>query len=463
MTEEFLLESELAKQLYFDFAKDLPIIDYHCHIDPAEIYENKPFEDLSEVWLGGDHYKWRLMRSSGISEDYVTGNATGREKFNKFAGILPRSIGNPVYYWAHLELQRFFDCSLPIRSDTADEIWMLTKDKISKDKMLSPRGIIERMNVEVIVTTDDPADSLEWHKKLKEDNSFNVKVLPCWRPDMAMNIDSKNFTGYIKKLSDVCNTKLDSFYALKAALSSRLEHFNNHGCRAADHGIKNLVFLPYDENEVAAIFKKALNGESVSTDEADKYRLALLSFLAGEYTRLQWVMQLHLGVIRDINTLMSNKLGPNTGFDAIGPFSGVKDLSSVLDSLNMSGSLPKTLIFPINPTDNAAVNTIAGCFSGEGIKSKVQQGSAWWFNDTYEGMHQQLISFAQFGVLADFIGMLTDSRSFMSYTRHEYFRRILCNFIAELANKCRYPDDIKSISAIVQDICYNNVKEYFRF
>jgi len=460
---DFLLENKLAKKLYNKFAKDLPIIDYHCHIDPGEIYANKRFENISEVWLGGDHYKWRLMRSRGVSEDYITGNSSGKDKFKAFASILPYCIGNPVYHWAHLELQRFFDCYLPLCSATADEIWELTKDKLAVDDTLSPLGIINRMNVEVVVTTDDPADNLEWHRKLKSEDGPCVRVLPCWRPDAVMNIDSNNFRAYIGKLGESAAVEINNYDTLKAALIKRLEHFGASGCKTADHGIGKLVYAPCSDNEAAAIFDKVLQDDLIDADGADKYRYALLTFLAEQYKRQGWVMQLHLGVIRDVNTLMSGKLGANTGFDSIGPFSGITDLEKVLDALNSSGSLPKTLIFPINPNDNAAVNTIAGCFNEPGIKSKVQQGSAWWFNDTIEGMEQQLISFAQFGVLSNFVGMLTDSRSFMSYTRHEYFRRILCNLIGKYASGGKFPDDTKLLGNIVQDICYNNAKEFFKF
>jgi len=463
MDKDFLLESSLAQKLYFDFAKSKPILDYHSHINPSEIYENKRFNNLTEAWLGADHYKWRLMRSCGIEEDYITGNASPWEKFKAFAQVLPRAAGNPVYHWAHLELQRFFDCKTPLCSDTARDIWELTSERLRTDENLTPRGIIKHMNVEALVTTDDPADTLEWHQKLAADSSFDVTVLPCWRPDAVFSIEADGFSGYISKLGDIVGSKIKSFDELKAALQGRLEYFNKNGCKAADHGVGNLVYAPASENEIAAVFRKALGGECITTDEADKFRFYLLCFLAGEYTRLGWVMELHLGVLRNINNIMYKKLGANTGFDAINPQSAVCDLALVLDALNTKGALPKTLIFSANPNDNAAINTIANSFNEVGIKSKVQQGSAWWFNDTLDGMENQLISFAEYGVLSNFIGMLTDSRSFLSYVRHEYFRRILCNQLGRLALGGKYPDDALFLGSIVEDICYNNVKEYFGF
>jgi len=462
-SKDFLLEGGCAKKLYHDFAFEMPIIDYHSHIIPGEICENRRFSDLTEVWLGADHYKWRLMRSCGINEDYITGSASPWEKFKAFAGVLPRCIGNPVYHWAHLELQRFFGCDIPLSADTAGAVWEMTLDRLSKDDKLRPQGIIKQMKVEVVVTTDDPVDSLEWHQKLAADDSFDVKVLPCFRPDAAISIDTDGFVSYINSLAEASDTNINDFDSLRSALCKRLSYFDKLGCRAGDHGLSSVVFAPCSDNQANTVLKKALCREAISTNDADMFKFAVLSFLAGEYKKLGWVMELHLGVSRNVNSRMLGRLGANTGFDCINPVSCISDLARVLDSFDCAGNLPKTLIFSANPNDNAAINTIAGCFNQEGIFGKVQQGSAWWFNDTYGGMTQQLTSFAEYGVLSNFVGMLTDSRSFMSYTRHEYFRRILCNLIGGFVDSGKFPDDYDFLGNVIKDICYFNSKKYFEF
>lgn len=463
--ENFLLRGETARHLYHTYAAKIPIVDYHCHIDAAEIYEDKRFADLSEVWLSGDHYKWRLMRACGVEEKYITGEACGRVKFAAFASCLPRAAGNPVYHWAHMELQRFFGITTPLGPDTAQKIWEKTSKALQRDETLSARGIIGRMDVEVIVTTDDPADSLEWHRRIAVGGLTppmqSTRVLPCFRPDAALNIEGKGFYQYIVELGESSGTKIKNYDDLKQALQNRIKHFADEGCKAADHGIYRLKYAPASSRDIKAIFKKALNKEPLNALDADKYRYALLRFLAGEYVINGWVMELHLGVLRNVNKLAFDKTGANTGFDCMGTSIDIAELSSVLNAFDKAGVLPKTLIFPINPVDNAAVNVLAGCFAGEGIKSRVQQGSAWWFNDSLGGIRQQLKCFAENGVLGNFVGMLTDSRSFMSYTRHEYFRRILCDFLGRLADTGQYPTDIDSLSKLVEDICYNNVKEYF--
>ena len=460
---DFLLDNKTASTLYHEHAAKMPIIDYHCHIDAAEIYNNRQFADLSELWLAGDHYKWRLMRAYGVGEELITGETSGWEKFQAFAKVLPLAIANPVYHWAHLELQRFFNVYMPLSTETAEAIWEKTCSKLSEESSLSARGIIKRMNVEVIVTTDDPIDSLEWHSLLASDDSFKTKVLPCFRPDMAMNIEGKGFVDYMTELFNSSDIHITSYDDLKAALLNRIEHFDSCGCRAADHGMFRLTFSPSSENEVREIFLKGLHGKPVDAESADKYRYSLFTFLAEEYARRDWVMELHLGVMRDVNTPMYDKLGANTGFDTIGVSIDIPHLARVLNSLNMHGNLPKTIIFPINPNDNAAVNTLAACFSAEGVRGKVQQGSAWWFNDTLGGIKKQLQDFAEYGVLSNFVGMLTDSRSFTSYTRHEYFRRILCGFIGDMVDKGLYPDDFNYLSLIAKDISCDNAKRYFGF
>jgi len=463
MDKDFLLENKPAEVLFFDYAEKMPIIDYHCHIDPREIYENRRFRDITEAWLEGDHYKWRLMRANGAGERFVTGDACNREKFLEFASMLPRAAGNPVYHWAHLELRRFFGCEKPLGPETAREVWDFCNDRLSRDEGLSVRGIIRRAEVEVIVTTDDPADDLEWHKKLAADKSFETKVLPGWRPTKALDVENAGFAGYVRTLGEKAGVRIESIDDLKTALIERMEYFRANGCRACDHGIEHLAWAPAADGQFDDIFKKGLRGEPLTTEEVEKYRYGLLSFCAGEYARLGWVMQLHLGVMRNINTAMFNRLGPDTGYDCVGITSGITGLAKFFDELELNGSLPKTLVFSVDPAENPAINTIAGCFHQEGVKGKVQQGSAWWFNDTGAGMEQQIINFAEEGVLGNFVGMLTDSRSFLSYTRHEYFRRILCNILGGWVDSGRYPDDMVYLGGLVQDICYYNSRRFFGF
>ena len=461
MDKAFLLDNETAELLYYQYAEKMPIIDYHCHIDPAEIYNDKRFADLAEVWLGGDHYKWRLMRANGLSERCVTGEASGYEKFRAFAEVLPRAIGNPVYHWAHLELKRFFGCDTPLNPDTAEKIWDFCNDKIRNDPALSVRGIVKSANVRAIFTTDDPADTLIWHDKLASDKSFDTIVLPAWRPDAVLNINSSAFAQYIRKLEAAAGLEIGNYDGLKAALKNRMEYFAKHGCRACDHGIGQVEYMPATESDINRIFEKALRGEELTAGEISCYRYAVLTFCAKEYARLNWVMEIHFGVKRDVNSNMFKKLGPDTGYDCVDPVSGMTGLARFFDTLNREGSLPKTLVFSANPAENLVLNTLVNCFQQEGIRGKVQQGSAWWFNDTQSGMEQQLKTFAEQGVLANFIGMLTDSRSFLSYTRHEYFRRILCNILGEWVESGKYPADLCTLGGLVQDICYNNTADFF--
>ena len=463
MDHNFLLENTTAGTLYRDYAVKMPIIDYHCHINAAEILENKKFANITDAWLSGDHYKWRLMRANGIAEKYITGDGTDFEKFAAFAQVMPRSAGNPVYHWAHLELQRFFGCKTPLSPDTAQEIWDFCNAKIENDERLRVRGMIACMRVEVIVTTDDPADDLGSHKKLAADESFKTRVLPGWRPGALLDIESAGFSQYIFELGEVAGIHVADFDVLKSILTQRMEYFNKTGCRTADHGIRQLFYTPAADSVIDDILKKRLSGESLTPFEANQYRYSLMNYLGKEYARLGWVMQLHLGVLRNVNTGMFKTAGPDTGFDCVDPMTGINGIAEYLNELNNENALPKTLIFSINPTDNLAVTTLAGCFTGEGIRSKVQQGSAWWFNDTYTGMEQQMINFAESSVFANFVGMLTDSRSFLSYTRHEYFRRLLCNILGGWVETGRYPDDMNCLESIVKDICYNNAKEFFGF
>ena len=462
MDENFLLNNDTAITLYHEYSKKMPIIDYHCHINPQEIAEDRMFKNITEVWLGGDHYKWRLMRSAGVDEKYITGDATDYEKFCKWAETLSKAIGNPLFHWSHLELQRYFGYNGLLNKDTAKEVWDLCNAKLSSADM-SVRSIIKSSNVTVLCTTDDPIDSLEWHKKIAEDETFDVKVNPAWRPDKAMNIEKDEFILYIEKLSEVSGIKIKSFADLKKALSIRMEYFNSLGCNVSDHGIDYITYIPYNDEDIEKIFAMRLNGEAISLHNISVYKTAFMVFLGKEYNRLNWVMQLHYGCKRNNNTLMFNKLGADTGYDCINNYAPAEEIANFLDCLNKTDELPKTILYSLNPNDNQLIDTILGCFQNSTVISKIQHGSAWWFNDHKTGMRDHLISLANLGYLAGFIGMLTDSRSFLSYPRHEYFRRILCNLIGELVESGEFPYDINILSEIVCDISYNNAKRYFSF
>lgn len=459
INDGFLLKSDTAKRLY-EAAKDMPIIDYHCHIDPREIYENRRFDNITQVWLGGDHYKWRLMRSNGVTEDEITGDADDYTKFLRFAEMLPKAIGNPMYHWCHLELKRFFGYDGVLNGDTAREVYDLCNKKLRQDGM-TVRAIIEKSNVKMIGTTDDPADDLKWHKLIAEDKSFKTTVCPTFRPDKAVNIDKDGFADYIKKLSAAAEIDIKTVSDVKAALEKRLDYFCSLGCRATDHGLDYVVYEPASEETVNEIFKRALRGEKISQLEADRYKTELMLFLGEKIAEKGIVMQLHYGAQRNTNTVMFNKLGADTGFDCISVKNCGEALTGFLNALNVKGKLPKTIIYSLNPNDNELIDTVLGCFQGTEAQGKIQHGSAWWFGDTKSGMEAQLKSLANLSLLGNFVGMLTDSRSFLSYTRHEYFRRILCNLLGEWVENGEYPDDKITLETIVKDISYNNAKKYF--
>lgn len=459
INDGFLLKSDTAKRLY-EAAKDMPIIDYHCHIDPREIYENRRFDNITQVWLGGDHYKWRLMRSNGVTEDEITGDADDYTKFLRFAEMLPKAIGNPMYHWCHLELKRFFGYDGVLNGDTAREVYDLCNKKLRQDGM-TVRAIIEKSNVKMIGTTDDPADDLKWHKLLTEDKSFKTAVCPTFRPDKAVNIDKDGFADYIKKLSAAAEIDIKTVSDVKAALEKRLDYFCSLGCRATDHGLDYVVYEPASEESVNEIFKRALRGEKISQSEADRYKTELMLFLGEKIAEKGIVMQLHYGAQRNTNTVMFNKLGADTGFDCISVKNCGEAITGFLNALNVKGKLPKTIIYSLNPNDNELIDTVLGCFQGTEAQGKIQHGSAWWFGDTKSGMEAQLKSLANLSLLGNFVGMLTDSRSFLSYTRHEYFRRILCNLLGEWVENGEYPDDKITLETIVKDISYNNAKKYF--
>ncbi len=459
INDGFLLKSDTAKRLY-EAAKDMPIIDYHCHIDPREIYENRRFDNITQVWLGGDHYKWRLMRSNGVTEDEITGDADDYTKFLRFAEMLPKAIGNPMYHWCHLELKRFFGYDDVLNGDTARKVYDLCNKKLRQDGM-TVRAIIEKSNVKMIGTTDDPADDLKWHKLLTEDKSFKTAVCPTFRPDKAVNIDKDGFADYIKKLSAAAEIDIKTVSDIKAALEKRLDYFCSLGCRATDHGLDYVVYDPASEETVNEIFKRALRGEKISQSESDRYKTELMLFLGEKIAEKGIVMQLHYGAQRNTNTVMFNKLGADTGFDCISVKNCGEALTGFLNALNVKGKLPKTIIYSLNPNDNELIDTVLGCFQGTEAQGKIQHGSAWWFGDTKSGMEAQLKSLANLSLLGNFVGMLTDSRSFLSYTRHEYFRRILCNLLGEWVENGEYPDDKITLETIVKDISYNNAKKYF--
>ncbi len=461
LSENFLLSSEPAKKLYHEHAAKMPIIDYHCHVSPKEIWEDKKFANITELWLSGDHYKWRLMRSNGIDEYYITGNAPAYEKFYKFAQTLPRAIGNPMYHWCHLELKNYFGYNGVLNEDTAKEVWDLCEAKLADGKM-SARSIIKESGVAFIGTTDDPLDSLEYHKLLAGDDSFKTVVGPSFRPDKALNIDKAGWKEYITQLSAVSGVGICDIASLKKALSLRIDHFAECGCRASDHGLDRMVYTEADDATLDAIIAKGLAGEPVSVYEADALKTALLVFCAEEYVRVGFVMQLHYNCLRNPNSAMLAKLGPDTGFDCIGPHNGSRELASLLDRLYKTNSLPRTILYSLDASDNEFLDTLIGAFQGSEIAGKMQHGSAWWFNDNKQGMRDQLTSLANLSLLGNFVGMLTDSRSFLSYTRHEYFRRILCGLIGQWVENGEYPNDEKTLGNLVEDICYNNARHYFR-
>jgi glucuronate isomerase len=462
LDDNFLLNNKIARILYHDYAKNMPIIDYHCHLNPKEIAENKKFKNITELWLGGDHYKWKAMRINGVREEYITGNTGDRDKFLKWAETVPACIGNPLYHWTHLELQRYFGIEKILSPESADEIWEKCNELLAEDNF-SAKELIKRSNVEVICTTDDPSDSLEYHREISKDKNFNVKVLPAFRPDKALAIDNVDFLDWIEKLSKISASSINSYEDFKNVMVQRIDFFDDNGCKVSDHSMDSAVFLEGTESEVDAIFRKALSGNSLTETEIIKYKTQMLLFLGREYSHRDWVMQLHIGAIRNINEKMFKLLGPDTGFDSIGDKIFIEALAKILDNLNQTDELPRTIIYCINPRDNEAIAAIIGCFCGDGIPGKIQFGPAWWFNDNKDGILKQLTALASIGVLGRFTGMTTDSRSFLSYTRHEYFRRLLCNMVGTWAQDGEILDDVDLIGETIRDICYNNARNYFRF
>ncbi len=461
MDKDFLLSTEMSQTLYHQFAENMPILDYHCHINPQEIYEDRKFENITQVWLGGDHYKWRQMRSNGVDEKYITGDGSDREKFQAWAETMPKLIGNPLYHWSHLELRRYFGYEGYLNGDTAEEVWNLCNAKLQEDSM-TVRNIIKQSGVTLICTTDDPVDSLEWHKKIAEDPTFDVQVLPAWRPDKAMNVEKPTYGEYIAQLSKVSGIEIKDFASLKEALKNRMAFFASMGCCVSDHALEYVMYAPASDAEVDAILQKGLRGEAISKEEELKYKTAYMLFVAREYVKLGWVMQIHYGCKRDNNAYMFEQLGPDTGYDCINNYAPSAQMADFLNALSATNDIPKTILYSLNPNDNASIGSIIGCFQGD-IPGKIQQGSAWWFNDHKIGMTEQITSLANLGCLGNFVGMLTDSRSFLSYTRHEYFRRILCDIFGTWVENGEYPADMKALEELVKGICYNNAVKYFGF
>jgi glucuronate isomerase len=462
MDENFLLDNENAIKLYHDFAKEMPIIDYHCHLSSKEIAENKRYRNITEIWLGGDHYKWKAMRSNGIDEEYITGGAEDKDKFLKWAETVPYTVGNPLYHWAHLELQRYFGIDELLNKESAEGIWEKCNELLKKEEFTA-RELIKKSNVKVICTTDDPTDTLEYHKAIAKDNTFDVKVLPAFRPDKAINIEKNGFKDWINNLGDVVGRKIETLDTLLEALKERVLYFNSLGCKASDHALDPIVFENGSYEEVNNIFIKALNQGELTMSDIQKYKTHVLIFLGREYASLGWAMQLHLGVIRNVNSRMMRNLGPDTGFDTIGDYVFSEALAKFLDALDTTNELPKTILYCVNPRDNEVLATMIGSFQGGGIPGKIQFGSGWWFNDQKDGMIRQITALSNMGLLSRFIGMLTDSRSFLSYTRHEYFRRILCNLLGGWVEKGELPDDMDLLGEIIRDISYNNANRYFEF
>ena len=461
MDEDFLLTTETAKKLYHEYAEPTPIIDYHCHIIPREIYEDRKFENITQIWLGADHYKWRLMRSNGIEEKYITGNASDRDKFQKWAETLEIAIGNPLYHWSHMELKRYFGYEGSLNGETAEAVWNLCNEKLRNS--LSARKLIELSKVRLICTTDDPIDTLEWHQKMATDETLECQVLPTWRPERAMNLSIEDYPEYIAKLSRISGVPIRDFESLIHALKVRMEFFVENGCTISDHSLDYVMYEPATKEEVNTIFTNRLAGKLPNFIEKKKFETAFMLEMGRAYSEKNWVMQLHFGVKRDNNQKIAQEIGSDAGVDCIRNHTPSAQMADFLNALAITGELPKTILYSLNPVDNATIGTIIGCFQDSTMIGKIQQGSAWWFNDNKIGMQEQMVSLANQGLLGNFIGMLTDSRSFLSYTRHEYFRRILCELIGGWVENGEYPADYKILEQIVKGISYNNAVRYFEF
>lgn len=462
MDKNFLLQTKSAQDLYHKYAREMPIIDYHCHLNPEDIAQDRKFNNLSEIWLSGDHYKWRAMRANGIAEKYCTGKADGKEKFMKWAETVPNTLRNPLYHWTHLELQRYFGIEKLLSPSTAEEIYE-SSSKLLQSKDFSVRNLLRKMKVEVVCTTDDPIDSLEHHQRIRDDK-FEIKVLPTWRPDKAMAVEnSREYNLYIDKLQVVADHPINNFMDLLEALAIRHDFFETMGCRISDHGLETFYYEEYDHDEIESIFNRLRKSEQIDTTEILKFKTAMLVELAVMDHEKGWTQQFHIGAVRNNNSLMFDSLGPDTGYDSIGDYDIAIGMSKLFDRLNKLDQLTKTIVYNLNPSDNEVIISMLYNFNDGIIPGKMQFGSGWWFLDQKKGMEENMNTLSQLGLISKFVGMLTDSRSFLSFPRHEYFRRILCNLFGNDMENGEIPDDIEAVGKMIQDICYNNAKLYFGF
>ncbi len=460
LDKDFLLESETARKLYHDVAAQMPIIDYHCHLDPRMIAEDARFENLSQAWLAGDHYKWRAMRANGVEERFCTGDATDKEKFTKWAATVPDTLRNPLYHWTHLELQRYFDIHELLNEESAPEIYQKA-NKMLQSEDYSVRKLIRKMNVEVICTTDDPVDSLEHHQKIMDDG-FETKVLPAWRPDKSMAVeDTDSYNLYLDMLEEASDTSISTFMDLLTALQLRHDYFHQMGCRISDHGLEGFISENFDYQEIERIFLKIRKGRNLNKQEVASFKSAMLVELAVMDYEAGWAQQFHVGAIRNNNTRQLHDLGPDTGFDSIGDFKMARSMSRFLDRLDQQNQLARTIVYNLNPADNALIATMVNNYNDGSTAGKMQFGSGWWYMDQKFGMTEQINTLSSLGLLSRFVGMLTDSRSFLSYPRHEYFRRILCNLLGQDVENGEIPNEASMVENLIKDVCYYNAKEYF--
>ncbi len=459
--DNFLLENNYAEELYHNYASKMPIIDYHCHLSPQDIADDRVFKNLTEIWINGDHYKWRAMRTLGVDEKFITGNASDEEKFLEWAKTAPYTVRNPIYHWTHLELARYFGIHNFLSEKTADGIYKETS-KMLNTQEFSCQNLLTKMNVEVVCTTEDPIDNLEHHQKLSKSN-FKTKISTSFRPDKAILIENNSYNDYINSLEDVSGISINTYDELCDALRKRIKYFDENGCKLSDHGLNHIYYETFSEAEIRSIFKKKRGHQNITENEALKFQSAILQYLAEMYHEFGWVQQFHLGALRNNNSRMNRLLGADTGWDSIGDFPQAENLSKFLNALDSKDKLAKTILYNLNPADNEVLASMIGNFNDGKIKGKVQFGSGWWFLDQKDGIIKQLNALSSIGLISCFIGMLTDSRSFLSYPRHEYFRRILCNLFGKEIQKGELPNDMKLIGNIVSDISYNNAKEYFNF
>ena len=464
ITENFLLENDGAVALYHEYARDLPIIDYHCHLPPGQIAADHRFANLTQIWLYGDHYKWRAMRTDGVPERYCTGDASDWEKFEMWARTVPHLLCNPLYHWTHLELKRYFGIGERLLStQTAKNIWEESNARLAQADF-SCRGLMKQANVVLVCTTDDPTDTLEYHRLIAQDDSFDIQVLPAWRPDKAMAVEKPDaFNAWVDVLGERVDIEIRDFVSCMEALWSRHTFFHEMGCRLSDHGLETIYAEDYTDREIESIFLKVRSGSLLDVDEILKFKSAMLyNFGIMDYEK-GWTQQFHLGALRNNNSRLFAAIGPDTGFDSIGDFEIARPLSKLLDRLDSKGQLAKTILYNLNPRDNALMVTMLGNFQDGSVRGKMQYGSSWWFLDQKDGIEQQIRSLSNLGLLSCFVGMVTDSRSFLSYTRHEYFRRILCNLLGNEIEKSLLPNDMELVGGMVRDICYNNAANYFGF